>query len=181
MALNGETVALLAEQEQQRGLPAHAMDSASKLQIIQQSGPYEVDATVSSYAVLPVGFLAALGMAVTAATEIYAYAFLLCQDPKHCQDSERNRYSGVVAMAVCITNICNVLALGFLTKLVKKRPKAGLALWIVLRSMSVVMLAFGGNEPRFYMFLLRVNFQSSIHRRGSCSSKWSIFRRPCFG
>lgn len=100
----------------------------------------ELDPTL----VLPISFLAALGMAATAATSIFAYATLLCKDPKSCNESEQKDYAGSVALSVSIANICSLLALGSLEKLSKRHRKTGLILWIVCRSMSVAVLALGG-------------------------------------
>jgi len=101
--------------------------------------------TVNPFSVLPIAFLTALGMAATATTSIYAYASLLCKNPTHCQKSERNLYAGSVALAVSIANLCSLLALGPLEKLSRTHRKLGLVLWILCRSMSVVMLALGGS------------------------------------
>lgn len=99
---------------------------------------------VSPFAVLPIALLAALAMAATAATTIYAYASLLCKDPTRCRDSERTTYAGAVAAATYVANVCALLALGGFAKLSRRNHKAGLALWIICRSMSVVTLALGG-------------------------------------
>ncbi|PQE06875.1 amp-dependent synthetase ligase protein [Rutstroemia sp. NJR-2017a BVV2] len=93
--------------------------------------------------VLPISFLAALGMAATAATSIFAYATLLCEDPRNCEESQQKDYAGSVALSVSIANICSLLALGSLEKLSRRHRKAGLAMWIICRSMSVAVLAIG--------------------------------------
>lgn len=97
-------------------------------------------------AVLPVAFLAALAMSATAASSIFAYANLLCKIPTDCHESERNLYAGAVAVASCIANICGLVILGFLEKLSQNNNKVVLALWLWCRSMSVVMLALGGEN-----------------------------------
>ncbi len=99
--------------------------------------------SISHFAVLPLALLAALAMAATAATTLFAYATLLCEDPTHCKNSERNIYAGSVAVAACFASVCSLLALGSLGRLSKMNHTAGLALWLVCRSMSVVMLALG--------------------------------------
>ena len=104
---------------------------------------FNVDSINALY-ILPIALLAALGMAATAATSIFAYASLLCKSPTHCQDSEQNRYAGSVALAATIANFCSLFVLGVLEHLSRTHRKAGLALWIVCRSLSVVALALGG-------------------------------------
>lgn len=99
--------------------------------------------TVNAISVLPLAFLAALGMAATAATSIFAYASLLCKEPTHCQKSEQSRYAKSVALAVTIANVCGLLVLGSLEKLSRNHRKVGLALWVICRSLSVVVLAVG--------------------------------------
>ena len=94
--------------------------------------------------IVPIALLTALGMAATAASTVFAYAKLLCKDPTHCKDSERNAYAGSVAIASMIANGCALLALGPLERSFRKARILGLLLWIVLRSMSVVALALGG-------------------------------------
>ena len=93
--------------------------------------------------ILPLSLLAALAMAATAATTIFAYADLICKDPKDCQHEERNMYAGAVAAATCAANIGSMLALGTLERLSKKNYKVSLILWFALRSMSVAMLLIG--------------------------------------
>lgn len=113
------------------------------------SFPVAVDSneeTSNAISVLPIAFLAALGMAATAATSIFAYASLLCKDPTNCQESEQNKYAESVAIAVTIANVCGLLALGSLERLSRNHRKTGLALWIVCRAMSVVILAVGGTS-----------------------------------
>ncbi|RYO81021.1 hypothetical protein DL766_006594 [Monosporascus sp. MC13-8B] len=61
---------------------------------------------------LPVALLAALAMASTSATAYFAYATLLCKDPRHCESGETSRYAGFVAAATCIANILGISALG---------------------------------------------------------------------
>lgn len=100
----------------------------------------------SPYAYLPLALLAALAVAAIAATTVFAYASLLCEDPTDCGESERSAYAGTVAAASCVANVCGLLFLGTLEKLSKRNRRAGLILWLVLRSMSVFVLAFGGTS-----------------------------------
>jgi hypothetical protein len=109
-----------------------------------QKATTSVLATRNAVSVLPIALFAALGMSATAATSIFAYASLLCKEPTHCQNQERNRYAASVALSVTIANVCSLLVLGPLEKLSRSHRKAGLALWIICRSFSVIMLALGG-------------------------------------
>ena len=95
-------------------------------------------------AILPLPFSAALGIALTIATTLFAYATILCKDPTRCRDAERNAYAGSVAGATLIANACGLLVLGYLEKVSRRTYKTGLVLWFSCRGMSVVMLALGG-------------------------------------
>ena len=61
---------------------------------------------LSPVAVRPSALLAAVALATTAATEIFAYTALLCKDPTNCRDAEKTAYAGAVAIAVGIANVC---------------------------------------------------------------------------
>ncbi|EFE39230.1 hypothetical protein TRV_06052, partial [Trichophyton verrucosum HKI 0517] len=104
-----------------------------------------------SYRVLPISLFASLGMAATIATTIYAYANLLCADPKACKDGEQSAYAAVVAIANGIAHTVAILILGPLEHLVKTQLKAGLALWIVCRAASVLCLVIGGDSSSPYL------------------------------
>lgn len=138
-----ETRPLMREEED--GL----FDSGKHLSIPSET-EFPEHETFNPVSVLPIPFLAALGMAATAATTIFAYATLLCKDPRNCDVSEQKGYAGYVALSVSIANICSTLVLGSLEKLSRRHRKAGLALWIVCRSMSVAMLALGGNINPYF-------------------------------
>jgi hypothetical protein len=137
--LQDETASLI--QEGENGFLGQREQHVPSISSETDLSQYEALNPVS---VLPIPFLAALGMAATAATTIFAYATLLCKDPKSCDDSEQKGYAGYVALSVSIANICSMLVLGSLEKLSRRHRKAGLALWIVCRSMSVAVLALGG-------------------------------------
>jgi len=62
--------------------------------------------------VLPIALFAGLGMAATAASSVFSYATIICKDPVHCLESEKNRYAGSVALASTISSACGVLVLG---------------------------------------------------------------------
>lgn len=94
--------------------------------------------------VLPLALAASVAMAATAATTIYAYAFILCQDPLHCDPDEQGRYAGSVALATGIANACAILTLGPLREAVKYNPKSGMFFWLVCRGCSVGILAVAG-------------------------------------
>lgn len=102
-----------------------------------------INGRVAAGQVLPLALLAALAMAATAATTIFAYASLLCTVPTKCRNAERNVYAGTVAVATLIANGCGLLFLGALARLARHNHEMGLKLWFALRSMSVVMLAVG--------------------------------------
>jgi hypothetical protein len=105
--------------------------------------PTKQDVEFAPEYVLPIALLAALAMASTAATAYFAYATLLCENPRHCKDGETSRYAGFVAGATCIANVFGMLALGYLQKLAMN-SRLGLMLWMICRSMSAVMLLVGG-------------------------------------
>ncbi|PVI02649.1 hypothetical protein DM02DRAFT_474297, partial [Periconia macrospinosa] len=96
---------------------------------------------------LPIALFAALAMASTAATAYFAYATLLCKDAHHCKGDETTRFVRLVAMAVCVSNLLGLSALGHLRKLVTTNRKLGLMFWILCRSLSVVTLLVGGEFP----------------------------------
>ena len=139
-----ETTRLLAECEEDRNYGD---------QTVLPSNPTSTLATTdteiaSPHQILPLALFTALAMGATAATTIFAYASLLCKDPTHCRETERNVYAGTVAAATCIANLCGLLLLGTLERLSRKNHKAGLLLWLSLRSMSVVMLLIGCRHSR---------------------------------
>jgi hypothetical protein len=100
--------------------------------------------TRSPAAVLPIALLSALAIAATAATQIHAYASLLCDDARHCNDDERRRFAGAVATATTLANGCALLAIRGFEAISKRHSKLGLAIWLVVRSMSVGALSLGG-------------------------------------
>ena len=145
-----ETTGLLIEREQDNGEAiSSTSDTASDASVTDSS-------QISPLAVLPLALLAALAIAATAATTIFAYATLLCRDPTHCQDAEQNLYAGAVAVATIVANMSALVVLGPLEKLSKINGKAGLILWLVCRTMSVTVLAFGG-KPLCFCYLPRLN------------------------
>ncbi|KAI1120235.1 MFS general substrate transporter [Nemania abortiva] len=91
--------------------------------------------------VLFLSFSASVAIAATAATTVYAYAFILCEEPTHCKDGEVASYAGASALATTIANGCGILALGPLQRIMRPRPKVGLYLWMVARASSVAVLA----------------------------------------
>ena len=128
--------------EASRLLDAHEPTEESNLESEEPGG----NIVAIGIAVLPVPLLAALAMAATAATTIYAYADLMCKDATRCKDTERNSYARTVAVAMTIANICPLLTLGTMAKISKRSQKVGLVAWIVCRSMSVAVLALGGER-----------------------------------
>lgn len=108
-----------------------------------QTGTETTQVNIEPGRVLPLALLASLAMASTAATTLFAYAALLCKDSQHCGENETSRYAGFVAGATSISNIIGMAALGYLQKVAAK-GRAGLVLWLVCRSMSIVMLLVGG-------------------------------------
>lgn len=139
-----ETSRLLHEQEQERSRPV--TDSAHAPGLLTNPRVQSCK-EISPVAVLPIALLAALALATTSATEIFAYADLLCKNPTHCHDDEKTNYARAVAMAVIIANVCALLALGPLAEICSKNHKICLTLWLVCRSMNVATLAFGGKPP----------------------------------
>lgn len=96
--------------------------------------------------VLPIALAAALAMAATSATTVYAYADIICADPAHCQKEEQSAYAGAVALATGIANVCGILALGPLHISMKSRLKGGLYFWLISRATSVATLAIAGKQ-----------------------------------
>ena len=136
-----EITGLLVEREQQQleyngETITSASDPVSDASVTKTSQIFPLS-------VLPLALLAALAMAATAATTVFAYANLLCRDPTHCQDAEQNLYAGAVAVATIVANIGALIVLGPLENLSKINGKAGLILWLACRAMSVTVLAFG--------------------------------------
>jgi hypothetical protein len=156
--VHDETTALLFDQERQaqrqlgQAVPSSVPDGLLTPRAASTAGK----AQASLRRALPVALFAALAMASTAATALYAYGTLLCKDPIHCKDSERNAYAGAVALATFLANLCGLLLLGFLEKLSRRNRKAGLALWVIGRSMSVIVLALGGTK-RFLRHVRKVD------------------------
>ncbi|KAI0508613.1 major facilitator superfamily domain-containing protein [Xylaria bambusicola] len=130
VAHGGESTALLQE-ESQRENGTHQDDVN---QIKQDFAPQYV---------LPVALLAALAMASTAATAYFAFATLLCKDPRRCEGTETSNYAKAVAAATSSANILGTFALGYLQKLSTRNRKRGLLLWMICRSMSAVVLVIG--------------------------------------
>ncbi|KAF3058431.1 hypothetical protein GL218_05724 [Daldinia childiae] len=93
--------------------------------------------------VLPIAFTAAFAIAATAASTVFAYASLMCEDPAHCQPAEQKDYAEVVALATTIANVCAIVAVGPLQQLIEGQPKIGLFLWLVFRALSILVLATG--------------------------------------
>ncbi|KAI0468892.1 major facilitator superfamily domain-containing protein [Xylaria cf. heliscus] len=100
--------------------------------------------------VLPIALLSALAMASTAATSYFAFATLLCKDPRHCKGDETVKYAGFVAVAACTANILGMSSLGHLQKLLTMNRRLGLLLWMVCRSMSAIVLLVGVSVGSIY-------------------------------
>ncbi|OJJ45952.1 hypothetical protein ASPZODRAFT_167648 [Penicilliopsis zonata CBS 506.65] len=90
---------------------------------------------------LPIALLASLGITATAATSVFAYAYLLCADPTHCQNEERAAYAGTLALATTVANVCAILAVGPLHLLGRRNAVASLLLWFGARGASVAVLS----------------------------------------
>ena len=132
----------------------HAQDEGSSGYGIQAATPAISPYVARGFApelVLPIPFLAAVGVAATAATTVFAYAVLLCKDPTRCESDERAAYSTTVVTASLIGNVAALLMLGPMEKLVAKDKRSGLLVWLVFRSMSIIVLALGG-RPSFNLF-----------------------------
>ncbi|KAK8154309.1 major facilitator superfamily domain-containing protein [Phyllosticta citrichinensis] len=94
----------------------------------------------AGYKAMPVSFLASCAMAATAASAVYAYAHILCQDASRCADKEKAAYASAVAAATTIANVCGLVAVGIYQRL---PTRGALALWVGLRAGSVVVLSAG--------------------------------------
>ncbi|KAI1647340.1 uncharacterized protein F4817DRAFT_105737 [Daldinia loculata] len=95
------------------------------------------------YYVLPIAFIAAFAISATSASTVYAYASILCTDPTHCEDNERNRYAGAVAIATTLSNSISIVAICLLRQWAETNPKLGLCLWLICRGLSVIVLSVG--------------------------------------
>jgi hypothetical protein len=95
----------------------------------------------AGYKAMPVSFLASFAMAATAASTVYAYAHILCEDGSQCGDSEKAIYASAVAAASTIANVCGLMAVSVYERL---PTQMGLVVWVGLRAGSVVMLGVGG-------------------------------------
>lgn len=93
---------------------------------------------------LPIALLAALAMSSTAATSYYAYATLICADPRHCTGREQSRYAGTIAITTSVANVCGILVIGHVQSFSKRSAWLGLVGWLLARSLSAVMLLIGG-------------------------------------
>ena len=133
-----------------------------------------------------ISLLASLGMAATIATTIYAYANLLCANPKACKDGEQSAYAAVVAIANGIAHTVAILILGPLEHLVKTQLKAGLALWIVCRAASVLCLVIGGDSPPTTSSYLQIESNTKtleskltvLHKTSGTSKRSNCCIRP---
>ena len=112
---------------------------------------------------LPIALLSALAMAATAATQIYAYASLLCDDAQHCNDDERAKFAGAVAITTTAANICALFSIRVFQALSKRRNKLGLAIWLLVRSMSVGALSIGGEQGKTEVTRQVMTNHCSIH------------------
>ncbi|GJC94038.1 hypothetical protein CH63R_04648 [Colletotrichum higginsianum IMI 349063] len=92
--------------------------------------------------------------AATAATTIYAHAFIMCKDPSSCQGSERSAYAGAVALAAGIANVGGILTLGPLQSAVRSNAKMGLFFWLISRGTSVAVLALAVVYRAMYLAFL---------------------------
>jgi hypothetical protein len=132
--------------------PGNSADISVTAPLLRVSSNATTDAgtpnneTTSPKLFLPIALLFALAMASTAATAYYAYATILCTDPRHCSGTETSRYAGIVAAATCVANSLSMSALGYLQKLVTLNKKRCLLLWMLCRAMSAVMLLAGDEQ-----------------------------------
>lgn len=140
---NGELVGLLADDECQGQNKSNNQEVATPIRDLSEAAINVKSANRLTLAILPLALLAALAVATTAATSIYAYAELLCQDPTQCEGREQNKYARVVAVAALIANLSGLLVLGPLEGISRSNHTVGLALWFILRLLSVVFLATG--------------------------------------
>ncbi|KAF2179238.1 MFS general substrate transporter [Zopfia rhizophila CBS 207.26] len=143
--VHDETTTLLEnEYQQEQGLHESCSQNGNEDQGVGSFSPEYI---------LPLALFAALAMASTAATEYFAYATLLCKDPRQCEGGETSKYAGFIAAATSVANILGMLALGPLQKLSTINRKLGLLLWMCCRSMSAVMLLLGVYSNSIYVAL----------------------------
>lgn len=111
--------------------------------------------------VLPIAFTAAFAIAATSATTIFAYASIVCVEPAHCREGEKDRYTGVVALATVVANTFGVIAVGVLRQWVESNPKSGLYFWIFCRALGIGSLAVGG-AGQYSMCLISADLTDKI-------------------
>lgn len=111
--------------------------------------------------ILPIAFTAAFAIAATSATTIFAYASIVCVDPAHCREGEKDRYTGVVALATVVANTFGVTAVGVLRQWVESNPKSGLYFWLFCRALGIGSLAVGG-EDQYLMCLISAELTKKI-------------------
>jgi len=124
----GEQQPLLAH----AGSDQHCKDTSSSPLLHAQSSK-----------LLVTSFLAAFAIATTAATEVFAYAVIICDGGTQCDEDKRSSYAGTVAVSVTVANVVALLILGSFVTLSKRYRRAGLFLWILFRASSVIVLIIG--------------------------------------
>lgn len=102
--------------------------------------------------VLFLALSAAVGMAATSATTVYAYGVIMCVDPAHCSKEEKGAFAGALAISTAIANVCGVVILGPLQHTIRFNPKLGLSIWLISRASSIGVLAVAGE--RIYSIIL---------------------------
>lgn len=111
--------------------------------------------------ILPIAFTAAFAIAATSANTIFAYASIVCVDPAHCREGEKDRYTGVVALATVVANTFGVIAVGVLRQWVESNPKSGLYFWLFCRALGIGSLAVGGAD-QYLMCLISAVLTNKI-------------------
>lgn len=96
--------------------------------------------------VLFLALSAAVGMAATAATTVYAYGVIMCVNPAHCSEGEKGAFAGSLAISTAIANVCGVVILGPLQHTIRFNPKLGLSVWLISRASSIGVLAVAGEQ-----------------------------------
>lgn len=117
---------------------------------------HEVSFRQSPQSALPIALISALAVAATAATQIHAYATLVCKDARNCDQEESRRLASAVAVATTAANICALLSLRGFQALSQRHSQWGLFIWLLVRCLSVGALSLGGQpELLTYCFVAR--------------------------
>ncbi|KAJ5190092.1 hypothetical protein N7491_007865 [Penicillium cf. griseofulvum] len=93
---------------------------------------------------LLVAFLASFALHTTAASSVWAFAYLSCVDPDQCREDETRKYAGSVAASSAMANTVGLLSLGYLKQGVQWNVRLSLTIWLLCRAVGVLGVFCGG-------------------------------------